>query len=175
VGGRSLRAAGYFTIDAWGLLEEAVANAEGDQAPRLVLNRLRIYRPGVCEWAHRYSRAVREPHDIPSTSFAQGVHNALVYFASVYAAVGYAGRLALFVRIDNAEKATLAVNPRLVDFPTRGAPAIEAINAYNETTVDSLLTDPLSHVRDAMQVIWQAFGYNRCLLFDADGDWVAHG
>lgn len=170
---RTLRARGYFEVDAFGLLEEAVADAEGEQQARLVVTRIRIYRQGVCEWARRYRVTPPDAFVIPSTSFAQDVHNALAHFASIYAAVGYAGRLAVFNRIDNAEEASLAVNQRLTEFPNQTSPAVEAVNAYRETTVDALLADPLPLVRDTMQVLWQAFGYRRCLLFDQAGEWVA--
>jgi hypothetical protein len=49
---------------------------------------------------------------------------------------------------------------------------MESINAYSATAVDPLLGDPLPTVRHAMQLIWQAFGYRHCLLFDAQGNWV---
>jgi hypothetical protein len=78
----------------------------------------------------------------------------------------------VFVRIDDAEKASLSVNQRLTDFPRSAPAAMESINSYRETTVDALLADPLALVRDSMQLIWQAFGYPRCLLFDTDGRWV---
>jgi hypothetical protein len=172
---RGLRARGRYSVDALGLIDEALAESSDEQPPQLVLNRLRIYRQGVCEWAHRYSPDIPEPYAIPSSAFAWDVHNAFTYFASIYDAVGYAGRLAVFVRIDNADKATLGVNQRLTDFPRTAPAAMESINAYRETTVDALLADPLVLVRDAMQLIWQAFGYPRCLLFDTDGRWVLEG
>ena len=50
---------------------------------------------------------------------------------------------------------------------------MEFINAYHEATVDALLADPLPVVREAMELIWQAFGYPRCLLFDETGTWVS--
>ena len=171
---RQLRAHGHYTVDALGLIEEATAEADDEPAAQLVLNRVRVYRQGVCEWAHRYSYAVPDPYAIPSSSFAQDVHNALGYFASIYDAVGYAGRLAVFVRIDNAEKAWLAVHERITDLASEAPTAMEAVNAYRETTVNALLADPLPLVRDSMELIWQAFGYRRCLLFDDGGEWIAH-
>jgi hypothetical protein len=172
---RHLRTHGYYTLDALGLIEEATADAGDEKQAQLVLNRVRVYRQGVCEWAHRYSYAVPDPYAIPSSAFAQDVHNALGYFASVYDAVGYAGRLAVFVRIDNAEKAWLGINQRLTDLHSATLAALEFVNAYREITVDELLADPLPLVRDTMELIWHAFGYRQCLLFDADGRWVASG
>ena len=96
---------------------------------------------------------------IPSTSFAEDVYNVLTYFASIYEGLGYGGRVAVFVRIDNAESAVLDVNQRVVDWPKRTPTGMEMINAYRETTVDALLTDPMPTVRSAMDLIWQAFGY----------------
>jgi hypothetical protein len=170
-GNRQLRQQGYYTIDAFGLIEENMDTGGAAPPPHWVMNRVRIYRQGVCEWAHRYT--IPEADAIPSLSFAEDVHNALAYFASVYDAVGHAGRLAVSVRIDNADNATLAVRRQLTDL-TRGAPAgVEFINAYHEATVDALLADPLPVVREAMELIWQAFGYPRCLLFDETGTWVS--
>jgi hypothetical protein len=153
-------------VDAWGLIE-VTADA---QEPNMVRNQVRIFRAGVCEWARRYD--VPDPHAIPTRSYAQDVHNALAYFASIYDTVGYAGRLAVFVHIDNAEKAWLSLSDRLGLTQRRTPAGIESINAYQETTVDALLADPMPALRHSMQRIWQAFGYPACLLFDEAGDWV---
>jgi hypothetical protein len=169
-GNRRLSRQGYFRIDAFGLVEEVLDTSAAAPPPHWVMNRVRIYRQGVCEWAHRYT--IPEADAIPSLSFAQDVHNALAYFASVYRAVGYTGRLGVSVRIDNAENATLAVRRELTDFAS-GAPArVEFINAYEESTVDALSADPLPIVRGTMELVWQAFGYPRCLLFDEVGGWI---
>ncbi len=172
-GNRRLHSEGRFTLDAFGLVDEWIEANDDPQRPKVVGNRLRIYRQGVCEWAHRYAFSIPEPFAIPSTAFAQDVHNALAYFASVYDTVGYAGPLAVFIRIDDADKAWLSVSQQLTDlFGTRTEAGVEAVVAYRETTVDTLLADPLPLVRDAMQLIWQAFGQSTCLLFDANGAWV---
>jgi hypothetical protein len=149
-----------------------VQESEDDDVPALVLNRVQLYREGVCEWASRYSQRIPEPQAIPSTAFAQDVHNALAYFASIYDTVGYAGRVAVFVRIDNAEDAYLSVARHLTDVSSPTPAHMESINAYSVTTIDALLGDPLPTVRQAMQLIWQAFGYRNCLLLDSDGNWV---
>ena len=75
------------------------------------------------------------------------------------------------MRIDNAEHAVLSINQRLIDWPKQVPTGMEMINAYRETTVDALLADPMPAVRSAMDLIWQAFGYRSCLLFDASGQW----
>ncbi len=141
-------------LDALGLTTEVLS---GDSDAKQVDYRLRLYRAGVLEWAYRYP--VPEPNAIPSTSFAEDVYNVLTYFASIYEGLGYGGRVAVFVRIDNAESAVLDVNQRVVDWPKRTPTGMEMINAYRETTVDALLTDPMPTVRSAMDLIWQAFGY----------------
>jgi hypothetical protein len=169
---RRLRPRSYFDVDAFGLIEELVDDSEGDAGVHPTINRVRIYRQGICEWAHRYSYDVPDPFAIPSTSFAQDVHNALAYFASVYDAVGYAGRFAVVVRIDDAEQATLAVQRQLTDFATAAPARVEAVSLYRETTVDALLANALPLTREAMEHVWQAFGYRRCLLFDPTGNWT---
>ena len=89
--------------------DNGVQESEDENLPAVVLNRVQIYREGVCEWASRYSHRIPEPYAIPSTAFAHDVFNALTYFASIYGTVGYVGRVAAFVRIDDAEKAYLSV------------------------------------------------------------------
>jgi hypothetical protein len=162
---------GDYAVDAFGLTDERIGAGNAEQAA-MVLDRVRVYRQGVCEWAHRYSRQVPDEYAIPSISFAQDVHNALAYLRRSNDTVGHAGRLAVSVRIDNAEKAWLSVSTQITDVPSTAPAAVEAVNAYSETSVDDLLADPLPSVRHAMQVIWQAFGYRQCLLFDSDGAWV---
>ncbi|MEA2660569.1 MAG: hypothetical protein QOH08_141 [Chloroflexota bacterium] len=153
-------------LDALGLTAEVLS---GDDDAKQVDYRLRLYRAGVLEWAYRYP--IPEPNVIPSTSFAEDVYNVLTYFASIFEGLGYGGRVAVFVRIDNAEHAVLSINQRLIDWPKQESTGMEMINAYRETTVDALLADPMPAVRSAMDLIWQAFGYRSCLLFDASGQW----
>jgi hypothetical protein len=175
--GRSLRGQGYFQIDAFGLIDEQVAGDPGEaseisetEPPRVVSNRLRIYRQGVLEWAHRY--LVRDEYGIPSTSFAQDVHNAFAYSAEIYSTLGYYGPVGAWVRIDNAESARLDVPQRFLEMQPQRPTGMESINAYHQAPVDLMLEDPLPLVRNAMERIWQAFGYQTCLLFDEDGNWT---
>jgi hypothetical protein len=141
--GRNRELHGHYETNAFGLLDELVQESEDDDVPALVLNRVQLYREGVCEWASRYSQRIPERQAIPSTAFAQDVHNALAYFASVYDTVGYAGRVAVFVRIDNAEDAYLSVARHLTDVSSPTPAHMESINAYSVTTIDALLGDPL--------------------------------
>jgi hypothetical protein len=163
--GSTIRRDHHFTINAHGLIEEHIDRDIAADAAR-VLHRVAIYRAGAVEWAHRY----RE-YQIPSRSFADAAHNALLYAASVFDRVGYSGRVAAWVRIENAENAQLMI-ARDWDIDTR-LPQVEWIGTRCEVVVDDLLADPTPTVRDAMDRIWQAFGINRCLLFDEQGNWRA--
>jgi hypothetical protein len=157
-----VRYGGRFDITAHGLVEEAAESV--DHAAKLILHRVAVYRVGAVEWAHRY-----DGYGIPSKSFAWDVHNAFRYAASVFARIDYAGRLATWVRIENAEKAELLVASHW-DYGTR-LPEVEALGAYREVGTDELLNDPTPTVREAMDRIWQGFGLARCTLFDQQGAW----
>jgi hypothetical protein len=129
------------------------------------------YQPGEHE-AELVSRAIRSRltyYGIPSRSFADDVHNALCYAASVFERIGYAGRLATWVRIENAEKAELLL-ARDWDVDVRH-PRVEWVGAYREIGADELRADPTPTARDAMDRIWQGFGLPRCFLFDESGSW----
>lgn len=156
----SVRRVHQYEISALGL-EEVV---QDDQDPLLIRHRVSIYRLGVVEWAHRY-----RGDKVPSTSLANDVHNVLDYASHVLETVGYAGRVGVWVRIENADEATLAI-AHSIDADPR-TPAVEWVGHYCEASLDELRTDPSSVVRLTMDRIWQGFGLRRCLLFDPDGGW----
>jgi hypothetical protein len=165
--GHGLLIQGPLQVDALGLIDETLQSADfGD--PRMVLNRVRLYREGVCEWVRRYAPH-RQRELVPSTSFAKDTYNALCYFASVYERLDYAGRVAVFIRIDDADEAELGVDTQLGRFATGKPAAMEAVGVLKETSVDALLLDPLPLLRESMDVIWQAFGYPDAWLFGEDG------
>ena len=79
-------------------------------------------------------------------------HDALLYFARVYAQVGYHGRIRTFIGIDNADEGVFAVAQDLADpeaWFTEQALA-EDLRSPDDTNVDSLLQDPLPVVHRAM-------------------------
>ena len=162
-GGGMVRPGLHWDITAHGLVAELVDPDD----PQHILHRYAIHRLGVVEWAYRYRR---DPYEIPSTSLADDVHNALLYGARVFDSLGYGGRLATWVRIENAERAKLMF-ARDWDEDTR-LPDVQCLSAYREVSVDELLVDRTATVREAMDRIWQGFGIQRCGLFEADGDWL---
>lgn len=152
-------------LNAVGLARDQVFDPHG-RPPRL-LHRTAIFRDGVVEWARRYSN---DAYTIPSTTFAEDVHDVLKYIATVFASVDYFGRVAIFVRIENAEQATLGVGQGYIGEPAKAE--VEWLGAYAETPVDDLLVDPTPVVRDAMDMISQGFGFPRSPCFHAEtGDW----
>jgi hypothetical protein len=136
---------------------------------RLVEHLVAIYRGGVIEWARRYE----VPGHLPSSTLADDAHDALLYGARVLDEVGYSGRVATWVRVENADKADLSLPSPWHGEVATLTPEFDAINAYRETSTDELLDDPTPTVRHAMDLIWQGFGVNRCFLFDDDGKWTS--
>jgi hypothetical protein len=163
---RSVVPIAEFRLDANGL----VAQVTHTDADELVAHRVFFYRVGVCEWARRYG--VPDDLAIPSTTFAWDTYNALTYFAAVYDQVNYHGRIAIWVRIENAENARLAIDRRLLDFAPDRPAGYEFVQAERDVAVDDLLEDPLPTVHDLMTRIWQYFGHGHCALFTEDGSWV---
>ncbi len=119
------------------------------------------------EWARRYRGD--EPQ-LPGKSLADDTHDVLLYAAGVFAELGYFGRLAIYVRIENAEQAIPEV-PADWDLPLRPA-GVEWIGLRQDVAVDELQLDPTPTVRKAMHVLWQGFGVTRCPYFDQGGNWV---
>jgi len=161
-GGAAVRPGLNWTITAHGLVDER----HDPDDPDRILHRCAVHRLGVVEWACRYWR---DPYPLPSSSLADDVHNVLLYGARVFDRLGYNGRLATWVRIENAERAELML-ARDWDVSTR-LPGVQFLNAYREVSVDELLVDRTATVREAMDRIWQGFGIQRCGLFEPDGDW----
>lgn len=180
-GERRVHSGGIWTINAFGLVDEASMEppalergigglgigfeVDADDN-RLKVHRVGIYRSGVVEWAHRYPRG----QVIPSLSLADDVHNTLLYAARVFEEVGYLGRLQVWVRLEHAAHAELEL-PRGWDVRAR-APGVEELESSHEVDAEELLADPTSTVQAAMDALWQGFGLARCLLFDVDGSWA---
>jgi len=92
-------------INSGGLVRDQ--QIDGDALPPRLLHRTAIFRAGVIEWARRYTNG--GDYMIPSSTYAEDVHDALRYMATVFSSVGYFGRVAIFVRIENAERAVLGL------------------------------------------------------------------
>ncbi len=155
-----------FAIDGYGYLEERRLPSSR------TAERVRLYRNGVCEWAQRYSD--RDGQAIPSIALARDVHDALAYFASVYQQADYHGRLRALFRMDNAEASLfLAREP---DGPSReyrvAAEDVGWIMSTHDTNVDTLARDPKPITHWMMDELWQTYGFGRCLLFSAEGEWL---
>jgi hypothetical protein len=134
--------------------------------PRLA-HRLAVFREGVVEWARRY----RNEDVIPAMTFAEDVHDVLRYVGSVFSSVDYFGRVAIFIRLENAHHAQLAFSSE-GGFEEPHEPEREWIGHYAEAPVDDLITDPTPIVRDATDVISQGFGLRRSPCFSYQtGDW----
>lgn len=86
-------------LNAVGLARDQMFDPSA-KPPRL-LHRTAIFRDGIVEWARRYSN---DAYVIPSMTFAEDVHDVLKYIRTVFASVDYFGRVAIFVRIENAEQ-----------------------------------------------------------------------
>jgi hypothetical protein len=163
-GGRTIRSGYGFRITAHGLVEHVALEGEAPEQD-LVQLRVAIYRAGVVEWVRRYSRDFQ----IPSRSLAEDVFNALRYAGQVFTEVGYGGDVVVWVRIDNATDATLAI-ARDYDFDAKPA-RVSAVSAEAEVSVHDLREDTTGVTRRAMDRIWQGFNHPRCLLFDESGEW----
>lgn len=164
---RKVRPDGRWVLGAFGVEQEETVDAEGRPPPNWIYHRVAVYREGVIEWARRYRDA---EFTIPAKSLAEDVHNSLRYAAGVLSDVGYFGRLATYIRIENAERAVLDF-PREWDLATH-PPGVEWMGHFREVSVNDLLLDPTPTVREAMDVIWQGFGVQRCPYFDHEtGAW----
>jgi hypothetical protein len=154
-------------LNAHGLTRQVI-NEDGPR-PWYVLHLAAVYRLGIVEWARRYPNM--GDYVIPAHTFAQDVHDALLYAASVFSSVDYFGRLATFVRIENAEQATLEL-PTGIEAPVQH-PEVEWLGNFREVSTDELLVDPTPVVREAMDVLSQGFGVRRSPYFDPDtGAWL---
>jgi hypothetical protein len=177
---RPVRAEQPWTINSYGLMQEARVSPPAPEKlgtlmysprvneddDRLKVYRLGIYRTGVVEWARRYPRG----QTLPSASVADDVHNALLFSARVFDEVAYAGRLKVWLRLEHASDAIIEL-PATWDVSAR-SPGVDVLPFSCEVTTDQLLSDPSPTVQAAMDAIWQGFGIDRCLHFDADGNWL---
>ena len=159
---------GRFTIDAGGYVREARVAPDGP----MVAASLRLYRSGVFEYGWRFDKDDWEV--IPTQALLERAHDALLYFARVYASAGYHGRVRAFIGIDNADKGVFWVRQDLAD-PDHQAmeQGFEDLRWPEDTHVDSLLQSPMPLLHRAMDFIWQSFGHSRCLLFADDGTYLA--
>jgi hypothetical protein len=80
---------------------------------RLLGGRLRLYRSGVFEYGWRFIND--DWRNIPASALLEHAHDALLYFASVYAQVGYHGRVRTFIGIDNADEGVFWIPRELAD------------------------------------------------------------
>jgi hypothetical protein len=149
---------GGFLIDALGYVDQQPEDGE-------LRIRTRLFRQGIFEWGRRYSS-----RSVPSSAFVEDAHDALTYFGRVYAEVGYYGRLRIWLRLENADRTTLGVPSAMWAIDVRGPqePELEALSFETTANVETLLAGSLPIVHEAMDYIWQAFGYTRCLLFEDD-------
>ena len=120
---------------------------------------------GVCEVAYRSPRD--EHRVIPSRTFLELAHDALAYFASVYKRVEYYGRVRVWIGVEDAQSSVLVANN--IEQP-EGTTNLETVMTWTDTNVETLLADPLPIVHQAMDEIWQAYGYPACWLFQ-DGQY----
>jgi hypothetical protein len=163
VGEPSYILTGIYTIDGHGY----ISDHEHKEWGRLV-QRTRLFREGVFEWGIRY----RGTGKIFSRTLVQNVHDALVYFGSIYEASGYFGRVRAWVRVDNADRSDFQVQDELVysaAFDAPRAPTLEGLGFSEDTSVEQLLRDPTPLVHAAMDRLWQGYGFPRCLLYSPDG------
>jgi len=153
-----------YTTDGFGYIEEKKLPT-GE-----VLERLRLYTNGVCEWGYR-SRD-RDWCAIPSTALAQDAHDVLAYLASVYQQAGYHGRVRAIFRIDNIEASIfLARDPDGAHGEYRVRSDAGWMQSPHDTNVDALAREPKPIVHLMMDDLWQSYGFERCLLFTTAGDW----
>jgi hypothetical protein len=104
-------------------------------------------------------------------SFIVEAHDALAYFASVYRRAGYFGRLRVWVRIENADNAMLVPERDMALSASRRLFTPEESLSYTEdTSVERLLDNPMRLVHAAMDFVWQAYGFERCLHFSDAGE-----
>jgi hypothetical protein len=120
--------------------------------------------------------ARQRPASDPIHRAACDVHDALAYFASVYQRAGYHGRVRAVFRLDNAEASVLLVRSPdgpLGEHRVRGD--VGWTMSAHDTNVDTLAHDPLPITHLMMDDLWQAYGFERCLLFTPGGDWRPRG
>ncbi len=104
--------------------------------------------------------------------FTTNCHDALVYFATVYKAVGYFGRVRVWIRVDNADESELVAES--VNFGRDLiSPSVEALSYTEVTNVERLLEEPTPIVHAAMDLIWQGYGQARCPYFSPEGELLA--
>lgn len=158
---------GAYTLDAGGYIQEMQVEDSAD----LIQRRMRLYRSGVLEWGWRFHRD--DFRSIPSSAFFEYAHDALLYFARVYADVGYRGRLRIWVGIDNADEGIFWVPRGITDFGDEATEQnVDDLRTLEDGHVDTLLQSPMSVLSAAMDYIWQAFGHPRCLLVSETGEYI---
>jgi hypothetical protein len=134
---------------------------------RMLHHRVRLYRNGVFEWGGDCA----DGHSVVTLWVAERVHDVLGYFATAYQEAGYYGRVRVWVALDNARDSTLLLPQNFVSFErkTLRGPRVEWRGDEN---VESLLHDLGRITHAAMDRLWVAYGFERCLDFDANGKFI---
>jgi hypothetical protein len=137
----------------------------------LLTTRLGVYRNGVIEWGdsmgHNVAPETRWP--VPSTTVFAGVYQMLRFSAETYTQVGYFGRVQVWITLEQADLTSLAVNPNIV-------PPFETVTPDSRfefsvpTSVDEMTSNATVVLRPLMDSLWQAYGWQRCALWDENDD-----
>lgn len=106
--------------------------------------RVRLYREGICEWGYAYTGS-----DAPAIPFASQVHDALAYFAGVYARVGYFGRLRTWITLDNTYGASLLRPQTIAPFHSKKL-EVKRLEWTTDDNVERLHHDVVPTVHAAM-------------------------
>lgn len=104
---------------------------------------------------------------LPSQSILEDLHDTLLFFGKIYQEVGYFGPVQLYYRLLGIRGSRLGVRyePILLPEPVQEDEWERGIS----TDVWAMVQSPLEIVRHFMDLVWSAYGYRRCLLFNEQG------
>jgi hypothetical protein len=126
---------------------------------------LRLLESGHLEWIDSYQSSRKI---VPSTGLLYDLHDALLYFASVYQTVGYFGSVQLCYRLMGLKGSKLGTGISEL-YPPLEEHEWERAFQFD---VSSMEREPLKIVKQFMDLLWCAYGYARCFSFNEEGELV---
>ena len=131
---------------------------------------LRLLESGHLENIETYGFGDADERErfLPSQSILEALHDTLLYFGQIYQAVGYFGPFQLYYRLLGLRGSSLGVG-RVYHFQPGPIQEDEWERGLS-TDVWATIQSPLGIVRHFMDLLWNAYGYKRCFLFDEQGE-----
>lgn len=128
---------------------------------------LRLTESGHLETVMAYGFPGDPERYLPSLQILHELHDVLLLFGRIYQAVGYFGPTQIYYRLFGITDSRLTVPPSFLFRP--GPIQEQEWERTFSTNVWTMIQSPLEITRYFMNLVWNAYGYSRCFLFDKDG------